>query len=509
MDGYKHCERGVMNTTGDVLELVRRANPVPDLDWFDPDEAAAGIAVIEAAWQRETKSSPVESRAGRYNPMSLRYSRPFLAAALITLVLIGGPMIVGDRRGTPVVEESTITTPATETTAPAVTTETAATPTTTTLPAIVTMPGLTFTQAPHIAGFDDGFINKIITGGPGLIAVGTTQVCGTTDGEFGCVVDGAVWVSSDGLSWELVDDPTVFTGSEDARYQGATQWISDVTSGPLGIIAVGYDGYDGAVWVSPGGLVWSRVPSETLGAATTQSLNAVASGGPGLVAVGRVGSDAAVWVSEDALTWTRVEDPDLDTGREPTEIWTLGATANGFLGAGEIGFDEGMAGQGTGTRPIMWFSADGLDWERITGDTLKRYGVDGISSIQGGDRFLIIGETEDGEGIWTSEDASTWQKIDVPYMDSSDKVGSVDHIGTRWDGSRWVSVGFEESTGTVWASFELGVPWQPVGHIEIGDIPYDIMDVTATKSGVVIALATWENNDQDMRAVIWNGTWDE
>lgn len=498
-----------MSPNDDVLNLVRQANPVPDLDWFDPDEVAAGIAAIEAAWQSETQVSPVMSPVGRFGPMSTRYARAFLAAGVITLVLIGGPMLLGDGRGTPVIEESTITTPATVTTGPAVTNETPATTTTTSVPALP-MPGMAFTQAPHVAGFKNGFINEIITGGPGLIAVGTTQVCGTTDGEFGCIVDGAVWVSPDGLSWIKTGDPTVFTGSENASGQGATQWISDVTAGPLGIIAVGYDGYDGAVWVSADGLAWSRVTSEALGGTDFQSLNAVAYGGPGVVAVGGDGSDAGVWVSDDGLAWIRVEDADLSSDREPTEIWGLASTSAGFLAVGEVGFDEGMAGQGTGTRPAVWFSADGLDWERLPDDTLKKYGVDGIDSVWGGgDGFLIVGGAEDGEGIWTSENGHTWERVDVPYMGSSQDAGSVDHIGTRWDGSRWVSVGYEESSGTVWASFELGVPWQPVGRIDIGDIPYDVMSVTATDTGLVIALATWENNDQDMRAVIWTGVWDE
>jgi hypothetical protein len=47
-----------MNHDVDVLTMVRRANPLPDLDRFDPNEVAAGVAAIEAAWQTD-KQAPV------------------------------------------------------------------------------------------------------------------------------------------------------------------------------------------------------------------------------------------------------------------------------------------------------------------------------------------------------------------------------------------------------------------------------------------------------------------
>jgi len=58
-----------------------------------------------------------------------------------------------------------------------------------------------------------------------------------------------------------------------------------------------------AVWTSPDGLVWSRVPGDeaVFGGPDNQEMKAVVVGGPGLVAVGLDHSDgdddAAVWVS--------------------------------------------------------------------------------------------------------------------------------------------------------------------------------------------------------------------
>ncbi len=498
-----------MRTHGDVLELIRQANPLPECDRLDPDEASAGIAAIEAAWQQDTQGSPPRSRSRWPGFLGIRNVRAMVATATITVILIGGPVILLQLRETAVEEGTATTIPTTVTTTPVTTGPPS--PTTTIAPRIVVqMPGLTSTQTAPSAGLEDEFIEIVIVGGPGFIAVGTTQVCETTDGVFRCINNGAVWVSPDGFVWDKIDDPTVFTPSDTAwGGQGNFQWINDVTAGPLGVVAVGSDGSERAVWVSLDGLDWSRITSEELGD-SNGSLKAVAYGGPGYVAVG-----SGVWVSEDGMTWTRVEDPDLDTGREPAEIWTLAATSSGFLAAGDIGFDEGMEGQGTGNRPALWFSADGLDWERLPDSTLERYGIDRLSThlpmaVRGSNtEFLIVGEGwEEGMGMWTSVDGRAWDEVDVSYMGSSQETGSVDHIGTHWDGSRWVSVGFEESTGTVWVSFELGVPWQPVGRIELGDIPYDITGVTATESQLVITLATWENRGRD-RIFIWTGTWNE
>ena len=74
-----------------------------------------------------------------------------------------------------------------------------------------------------------------------------------------------------------------------------------VTVGGPGLVAVGTDRTgadpDAAVWTSPDGIAWSRVPNEgDLRARGFQEMLSVIAGGPGLVAVGDDGSgqDAAV-----------------------------------------------------------------------------------------------------------------------------------------------------------------------------------------------------------------------
>ncbi|HDH25667.1 MAG TPA: hypothetical protein ENH00_05665, partial [Actinobacteria bacterium] len=84
--------------------------------------------------------------------------------------------------------------------------------------------------------------------------------------------------------------------------------VDVVERGP-GLVAVGYDfsggDYDAAVWTSPDGDAWTRVPHDesVFGGASGQLISGVVVGGPGLVAVGYDFSggdyDAAVWTSPD------------------------------------------------------------------------------------------------------------------------------------------------------------------------------------------------------------------
>ena len=503
-----------MNHHDDVLTMVHRANPLPDLERFDPDEVAAGVAAIEAAWQAERQAPTTVPRSAPSRHRPFRYAIAFVAAAVIVLVLIGGPILLWDRQQAPVVDEPTTTMPTTVTTTPVVTTTTPATTTTvtTTVP-LVPMPALTFTQG-ATTEFEDSWVGAITDAESGLVIVGGVIPCDTSIAEWTCNNDGAIWLANDGHPWERVGDPNLFSGPDDTPLDGTQQNINGVTDGALGLFAVGEDNFDGAVWTSPDGFEWSRVTApDEFGGNDVQWLNAVAYGGPGLVAVGRNRMNAGVWVSEDGATWVRLDDPDLVGDSEPVVMSMLAVGPSGFVAVGQAGFESGMAGGGTGTRPAMWVSADGLDWERLPDGTLEASGIRKVDSLHGGDsEFLIVGSPteDDGEGVWISADGRTWERIDVPYMGSSDEPGSVDHIGTFWDGSRWVSVGIDYDSGAIWASFELGVPWQSVGTIDAAlfTTGFELTNAIATEDGISIVVGRVVR-DEPTQVATWTGTWDE
>jgi hypothetical protein len=77
----------------------------------------------------------------------------------------------------------------------------------------------------------------------------------------------------------------------------------------VGLAGTAFSGWDAAVWTSPDGITWSRIPHDesVFGGAHSPRMSSVTVGGPGLVAVGWDGSgdrgsdndfgDAAVWVA--------------------------------------------------------------------------------------------------------------------------------------------------------------------------------------------------------------------
>ncbi len=83
-------------------------------------------------------------------------------------------------------------------------------------------------------------------------------------------------ISSSGWS-RVPHDETVFGGLEEQ----INMW--SVTVGGPGLVAVGSDGPDAAVWTSPDGITWSQVPHDA--AVFGGEMNSVTVGGPGLVAV--------------------------------------------------------------------------------------------------------------------------------------------------------------------------------------------------------------------------------
>ncbi len=167
-------------------------------------------------------------------------------------------------------------------------------------------------------------MSSVTAGGPGLVAVGS-------DGPFDDQV-AAVWTSPDGITWSQVPDDEAVLGGE------GVQTMLGVTVGGPGLVAVGVDvsgnDQDAAVWTSPDGITWFRVPHDeaVLGGAGEQTMRSVTAGGPGLVAVGGDESggdaDAAVWTSPDGITWFRVPHDEAVLGGAGFQ-GMLGVTAGG------------------------------------------------------------------------------------------------------------------------------------------------------------------------------------
>jgi hypothetical protein len=258
--------------------------------------------------------------------------------------------------------------------------------------------GITWSRVPHDEEvFGAAFMNSVIVGGPGLVAVGGTD-WHRTDG------DAVVWTSVDGITWSRVAHAeTIFGGPK-------TQTMLDVVVGGPGLVAVGREGNDhswdnsfdnaAAVWTSVDGFTWSRVPHDetvfgTGGNARTATspgpvMLSVTAGGPGLVAVG----NRAVWTSPDGVTWARIR---LDVTYRSL---MTGVTAGG---PGLVAVGLGSSGAAA-----VLTSVDGITWSQAPDDdaVFGSYG-DWIRDVTvGGPGLVAVGDAGDAGAVWVWEAAT-------------------------------------------------------------------------------------------------------
>ena len=253
----------------------------------------------------------------------------------------------------------------------------------------------------------EGVITGITAFAGRFIAVGAST---TPDGR-----DAAAWWVS--LEGEL----TPIDGFD----RPGDQIINKVhSSGDVGLVAVGKDEDDGAIWYSGNGDDWTLDPDveDVLGGAGEQVLSRVTSFTPKgsttrmLIAVGyeKNGSeeDGAVWIAEDPSTWQRVSD-DAFEGAELQRIIDVTANPHGGVVA------AGYAGSGEGDLDAaLWSSDDGMHWEPLPSDLLGGPGDQWIDRLispkpeTGLPMFVAAGADESSE----TRDAALWYFDDDEFQ---------------------------------------------------------------------------------------------
>jgi class 3 adenylate cyclase len=252
--------------------------------------------------------------------------------------------------------------------------------------------------AEELGGVGDQVMNRVAPGGPGLIAVGYE--------DAGEGRDGAIWTSSDGLSWDRVRSADAILGGI------GNQEVRSLAGSGDRLVAVGYDDargdLDAAAWSSRGGRRWRRVPhaARVFGGPGEQYMNAVTAHRSGFVAVGwdtvHTSLDAAAWTSSDGTAWERVPQDEVEFGGQGRQL--MYGVDSGGSGLVAVGRDT----SGGGSDAAVWFSEDGVTWARSPGD----------EEILGGDRaqemrwvaFLgdrLVGAGWDRKG-GLGEDAAVW-----------------------------------------------------------------------------------------------------
>jgi len=243
------------------------------------------------------------------------------------------------------------------------------------------------------SGAGDHHMADVVAGGPGLVAVGSV---GSVDAGVA-----AVWTSQDGLTWTRVEHNEEVLGGD------GWQFMTSVTLSDLGLVAVGGDGsggaLDAAVWTSPDGLVWSQVVDTdgALAGSGDQVMASVTVGGPGLVAVGREkpGSDfdSVVWVSLDGASWTRIDNGDVFGGPGDQVVAQVFEVSGGLMAVGYERIEDRDA--------QVWESTDGLVWVKSTDPGLVDEGLQEIHSVaSSAKRIIAVGYSGDIAG----NDAAIW-----------------------------------------------------------------------------------------------------
>lgn len=312
------------------------------------------------------------------------------------------------------------------------------------------------------------------------------------------------------LGWSRIPPDAAVFGDE------YSAWMSSVTAGGPGLVAVGWvgphDTGSAAVWTSVDGIAWARVPHDDEIFGSTFGLDAhamttVTAGGPGVVAVGWVldnpwDADAAVWTSPDGITWSRVaHDETLFGGTSYQAMWTVTAGGPGLVAMGEDRSRDSDSGD-----VAVWTSADGNTWARVPYDEAVFGGPGGqeVRSVTSGASGLVAvgGETFEGDAgsaaVWTSRDGVAWDR--VPH-DEAIFGGSGEQAmqSVTAGGPGYVAVGWDGAVAAVWTSPD-GRSWSRVRHDE-GVFASGTGMQSVTSTGRALVAVGWHSDGPGGSAV--------
>lgn len=326
-------------------------------------------------------------------------------------------------------------------------------------------------------------------------------------------LEGAAWLSDDGSVWRRVPNTAGVLGG------AGEQVLVSIVSLPDRLVAVGADSsggdLDGAVWLSEDGSVWRRVPDTAgvLGGSGDQAMLSVVTFGSRLVAAGYDSTgadvDAAVWLSDDGSEWSRLPDPVGAFGGFGDQVMgTIVAGGPGLVAAGSDSF-------GGDLDAAVWFSPDGVAWQRVPAVESVWGGAEAqsiLALVVGGPGVVAVGyDSAGGEA-----DASVWLSVDG--MEWTRRSGDPTTLGAGGDqlmsavmadGPRLIAVG-HDGTGddldaAVWFSMD-GVDWLPVAQGEAalgGPGTQSALSVTVAPTGVVVV--GYDAARGDRNAAVWVG----
>jgi hypothetical protein len=412
-----------------MVERMRLANPAPHAMAGELAELSSEIdeRIGGAVGGADSYVGEPRRSVGR----TVWYRRPVFVAAAAALVafaiMLPVAFLGGSDSGVAIDSVASTTTPLAATTAaPGIPDTTHASTTTVEGVGLVAAPlpaglAMTWQRVADGSVFERAWMRSVAVGGPGLVAVGSTELLAA-----------AVWVSEDGATWRRVESPSFEAPPEIQDRDGQHErFMTDVAAGPNGIVAIGGDRSDlnddgvteTVVWHSTDGLVWETVESDVIGLA---QINAVSPRGSGFVAVGVTYTDGlpgrpAVWLSPDGREWSEVADESLAAGPGYVdgELFDVTEGGPGLVAVGcEFTEESGDGFESWINRhPGIWVSTDGNDWERLPDDSVidpnielhgYRDGIPTCIATVAASESGFVGVGDWGDRAWLSTDGYTW-----------------------------------------------------------------------------------------------------
>ncbi len=294
-----------------------------------------------------------------------------------------------------------------------------------------------------------GVFNAVAAAGTTVVVVGTA---GPVADPLTSRQDATVWTLVRGR-WTHACGAECGDGAGGGGHHGQTMYDVVARRGG-GFVAVGYDlsdvranpRFDAAVWTSPDGVRWSRLPNlgDAFGTGrdASQVMKAVTETPSGLlVGVGRDGLEGAVWISTDGRQWTRVRSADLKESNA-TGIPTASLELDDVVSAGSRVVAVGRRGDTRGNRneAAVWLSDDdGNSWRRVRSpvfetqsggqrrvrgqltDQQRGQQMHGVATVPFG--FVAVGVDHPSgrkgpatAAVWTSLDGEVWTPLSSPSL---------------------------------------------------------------------------------------------
>ncbi len=489
-----------MATDPHVIEAVRRADPVPDVERLpQPRRSAIGLLALAG------KESTVKTLDPKHTTLSPSPRGPrrrallaFAAAAAVTLAAIGVVALLADDETVPPAAATTTQAPDPTTTTEAATTETPD-PTTTTEAATATT---TTTQVPPSDPLAGSWEARQLEFGVaavhatdlGFVALGTRTVSLSTDGVswdvsletpfepldpqpqdllpgepplgrieshlsraaveydgslvvFGSVatdihsgagsVEHFMWRTSDGATWTQTPVTTIMTG------MGGVQ---DAAAIGTRLIATMLSESGTIVFVTDDGTDWTMLEPADSGLGGVQLARLTVHGGFAAIG-GDPSGQHALYRSVDGTSWMRVDGSEFAASEYPT--YSIASHGESMYVGGAVLLEEGFA-------PALWMSTGTGRFERVALDPSLDGGWGFVDAIEPTDRGLFVlawqGATEDAPSrivMHAGDDAAT---LSVMPDTESLFTGANDAGTLAYDGSRLV-VAASVATGPEWT------PW--------------------------------------------------